>query len=331
MRITARGRSSYSLLALVWLLFSGACEESRTPSEPEREPLPDGLTWIDVRPDVVRLTIGGTYALTAIGSDSRARLIAGVVLDWRSSDAYVVSVDAKTGVVTGKTIGVATISGASSGHRDSVRIVVSPNNQFGIEFSSLSSVGNYACGLEEETNLAYCWGDSDSGALGVSEPESYDLPVLVGYGTRRFRNLSVSAYWNCAIEVGTDLPFCWGLMTDWSQGEKWSDEIHVPTLVGGGRLRFSSITAGTEVTCGIEVRTGRAYCWGAGDLGWVAKGTTSASRHSARVRASCAASSWALRARTAGDGTRAVSSVTAPRAPDCFRLSSRTARFTSPP
>lgn len=268
MRIIAAARYSCSHLALACLLFSGACELSHGPTavgDPE-EALPTGPTSIDVRPSVVRLTVGGAYALDAIASDRSGRTLPSVAVDWRSSDSNVVSVDATRGVVVGRAMGAAMITAATSGLQDSTRVVVGNANPFDLEFSSISTVGNYACGLEAVTALAYCWGDNHSGALGIGDAEWLELPMLVGYGVRRFRSLSLSAYWNCAIEVGTDLPFCWGLPSDPTQSASSPYGIAVPTLVGGGRFRFSAITAGTEVTCGIEVETSRAYCWGSGDL-----------------------------------------------------------------
>ncbi|HKH92218.1 MAG TPA: hypothetical protein VKA54_10450 [Gemmatimonadaceae bacterium] len=210
----------------------------------------------------MRLTIGGTKVLAATASDSAGRTLSGVVVDWRSSDTNVVWVDAERGIVIGRAIGGATITATTAGLRANAEIVVDKKNPFDIVFSSISTVGNYACGLEAVTNLAYCWGDNHSGALGIGGAELLELPMLVGYGMKRFRNLSLSAYWNCAIEVGTDLPFCWGYSYDLPPTGSQPGEVDVPSLVGAGRFRFSSISAGTVVTCGIEVETSRAYCWG---------------------------------------------------------------------
>jgi serine/threonine-protein kinase len=252
-----------------------ACDASRGPaavvdpavtSLPPSPSAPVAPTSIDVRPAAVRLTVGASYALSAIGSDPSGRTVSGMVVDWRSSDTNVVAVDAERGVVIGRAIGAATIIATTSGLRDSARVIVSTTNPFAIAFSSLSTVGNYACGLEAVTNLAYCWGDNHSGALGIGDAPWLELPMLVNNGTKRFRSLSVSAYWNCAIEVGTDMPYCWGLTTDLPQTDSWPNAVTIPTLVGGGRFRFASIVAGTLVTCGIEVGTSRAYCWGDGEL-----------------------------------------------------------------
>ena len=218
----------------------------------------------------MRLTIGGSYTLTATASDLIGATVPGVAIAWQSSDTNVVSVYAESGLVVARAIGgatiTATIAGRSSGPWASAKIVVEKTDPFDIVFSSLSSVGNYACGVEAVTSLAYCWGDNHSGALGIGDAEWLELPMLVGYGTKRFRNLSLSAYWNCAIEVGTDLPFCWGHTYDLPPTGQWPGAVEVPSLIGGGRFRFSSISAGTVVTCGIELETSHAFCWGHAEL-----------------------------------------------------------------
>jgi hypothetical protein len=38
----------------------------------------------------------------------------------------------------------------------------------------------------------------------------------------------------------------------------------VPTLVGAGSPRFSSIIAAFAYACGVEMQTGFAYCWDVG-------------------------------------------------------------------
>ena len=44
----------------------------------------------------------------------------------------------------------------------------------------------------------------------------------------------------------------------------------VPPVAGG--LRFESVSAGRDHTCGLTVE-GRAYCWGAGSSGQLGTGT----------------------------------------------------------
>ena len=136
-------------------------------------------------------------------------------------------------------------------------------------FSSLGRAPNHACGIEALTGLAYCWGDAHSGALGdgdrAYEGSEYDFPALVGDGMWRLSSISVSSYATCGIEAATELAYCWGNNKNGELGDGTFETRWVPTLVGKG-IRFSTISAGVDVTCGIEMHTGLGYCWGKGGL-----------------------------------------------------------------
>jgi hypothetical protein len=132
----------------------------------------------------------------------------------------------------------------------------------GFRFSTISAGGNHACGLEAETGRAYCWGDNNLGTLGDGSTTDRLVPTLVGDGSRRFDGISVGRM-TCGIETGTGVGYCWGPNNHGQLGDGTTTDRLVPTLVGGGTLRFSSISAtGDAATCGIEAQTGHAYCWG---------------------------------------------------------------------
>lgn len=137
-------------------------------------------------------------------------------------------------------------------------------------FSSMGVAPNHKCGLEAVTGLAYCWGDTHSGALGIGvsgndDGSAYDFPALV-WGARSFSSMTVSSYDTCGIEALTALAYCWGNNNNGQLGDGTFDTGWIPTLVGAGSIRFSSISAGVVVTCGIEAQSGFGYCWGKGGL-----------------------------------------------------------------
>ena len=155
-------------------------------------------------------------------------------------------------------------------------------------FSSIGHAGNHACGIESLTGLAYCWGDSHSGALGdgdrAHEGSGYDSPGLVGDGEWRLSSISVSSYATCGIEAATELAYCWGSNENGQLGDGTFATRWVPTLVGKGSIRFSTISAGVVVTCGIEMQTGLGYCWGKGGLIRGRDTLTTIHSHSSRKR-----------------------------------------------
>jgi hypothetical protein len=138
----------------------------------------------------------------------------------------------------------------------------------GLAFSSLRTVGAFACGLEEQSGLAYCFGDNHAGALGIGSADFPDGPVRVGDGSLRFSGLSVGYYATCGIETATALAFCWGWNGDGELGNGTREIQWTPTLVGNGNMRFSSISPADGTTCGVELETQMGYCWGrAGRVG----------------------------------------------------------------
>jgi hypothetical protein len=224
-------------------------------------------TALVFRISAVRLAVDERYEIEPIVLDANHSILPSVPVSWHSEDTSVVSVGAASGVLTGRKVGSTVIIATTSSLQATLRVVVGSAQQFDVAFTRIASVGNYGCGLEAVTNLAYCWGDNHSGALGIGGVPWREGPMAVDEGKRRFYSLSVSAYYNCALEVGTNHPYCWGL--DPTRGVGVGpppNEGTVPTLVAGGRFRFSAISAGTEVACGIEVDTRRGYCWGAGEL-----------------------------------------------------------------
>jgi serine/threonine-protein kinase len=261
-------RFSRCSLTLALVGFALACGTTSDSSSPlaSRDAPADAPASIEVRPSAIRMSLEGTATPTAKTLDATGRLLYGWPVTWRSSDSGIVSVGETSGILTARAIGSASIVASVAGLQDSTLVVVAETQSLDIAFSSLSTIGNYACGLEAVTSLAYCWGDNHSGVLGIGDAEWEDRPMLVDAGARRFRSLSVSAYYNCAIEVGTDLPYCWGMSPNGQMTVEAPFGVSIPTLAGGGRVRFSSISAGTYVTCGVEVSTSLGYCWGRGDL-----------------------------------------------------------------
>jgi alpha-tubulin suppressor-like RCC1 family protein len=146
---------------------------------------------------------------------------------------------------------------------------VTPVSNQLLSFSTIGSAPNHSCGIEAQTGLAYCWGDTHAGALGIgdriNDGSSFDFPTLVNGGAQRFSSLSVSSYNTCGIERSTGFAYCWGYNNNGQLGDGTMEIGWVPKLVVGN-IRFSSISAGVDVTCGVQTGTSLGYCWGKGGL-----------------------------------------------------------------
>lgn len=131
-----------------------------------------------------------------------------------------------------------------------------------IIFSEISAGWSHTCGLEERTGAAFCWGSNAGGQLGDGTTIDRLAPQPVATPALRF--ISISAGWTLSCGVAnTGLGYCWGSNPFGQIGDGTTANRLVPTLVGTGRQRFSSISAtGGANACGLEAQTGLAYCWG---------------------------------------------------------------------
>ena len=206
------------------------------------------------------LPLGVPHHLAGIVQDAAGAVIADVPITWSTDDASIVSVDAVAGVITGRSLGTTIVRASAAGLSGEVPVTVlgfrSPQTPGLLSFSQIGTVGNFSCGIEAVTDLAYCWGDNHQGALGAGEGDGTDGPLLVA-GPLRLRSISVGYYTTCGIESGTGLAYCWG--GSWESGtttRRW-----VPALVADGGMRFSAISTSGGATCGVEAVTSRGFCW----------------------------------------------------------------------
>lgn len=143
----------------------------------------------------------------------------------------------------------------------------------GVKVVSLSSGYNHTCAISKESPpQAYCWGDNSSGQLGVQTPGPGPVRVPVADG---LASVTAGLDHSCGL-TPAGVAYCWGSGTD---GQLGNGEIFTCIVSSGsgatgcpgprpvtGDLRFTSIAAGAEHTCGL-VADGHMYCWGLDDAG----------------------------------------------------------------
>lgn len=128
---------------------------------------------------------------------------------------------------------------------------------------------HHSCALSED-GRAWCWGDGSAGQLGrgVAAPDSRPAEVA---GTPPLVDIVAGGAHTCGL-ADDGSAYCWG---DNARGQVGSGEgtgsvVPAPAPVAGG-LRFASLRAGWEHTCGVA-DDGRAYCWGRGTEGQLGTG-----------------------------------------------------------
>lgn len=249
----------------------------------EDEPAYPGIT---TAPEELIVAVGDTARLTArvfVPGQPNAT----PEVSWRS-DSQAASVDAN-GLVTGQAPGELAIIGSVSGlgvQAQSTVVVIE-------QFWWLAAGRRHTCGLGSNASL-YCWGDNAFGQLGDGTTTQRTTPTEVGGpadwgGVRNFgslpqfssRRLATGDDHTCVVSTDTELAnprpgltFCWGRGSRGQLGNGSTSDRPTPAPVVGG-VRFESLAAGADHTCGIEWNTFAMYCWGANDEGRLGDGTTS--------------------------------------------------------
>ena len=157
-------------------------------------------------------------------------------------------------------------------------------------FQSIVAGANYTCAITVN-QLAYCWGQNATGALGDGTTLTRSVPTAV-LGGLKF--LSIAAGSGFAIGSGlfspTILPggashtcalttsgtaYCWGWNGAGQLGDGTLVDRLAPTAVVGG-FTFTQIALGGGHTCAM--RGNGVACWGANVNGQLGNGTTINSR-----------------------------------------------------
>ncbi|MBI4542544.1 MAG: chromosome condensation regulator RCC1 [Gemmatimonadetes bacterium] len=151
-----------------------------------------------------------------------------------------------------------------------------------LSFASVSAGRFHSCGVTTG-GQAYCWGGSgrlsslpnNQGELGDGTRTDKLTPVPVAGGLS-FTEVTAGQLHTCGVTQGGEA-YCWGTNDYSGVGVLGTGTTGgfstVPVAVAGG-LRFATVSAGQQHTCGVTL-SGEAYCWGDnGTRGQLGDGTT---------------------------------------------------------
>ena len=138
----------------------------------------------------------------------------------------------------------------------------------GLKFTTLTLGRTYTCGLTADGS-AYCWGSNTAGQLGDGTLEERLAPVKAAPALK-FTSLTANEHTCGLTSDGT--AYCWGAngFGQLGAGNSGGQQTAATAVTGG--LKFSSLSAGEEFTCGVATDK-TVYCWGSNRVGWLGDGT----------------------------------------------------------
>jgi hypothetical protein len=134
-------------------------------------------------------------------------------------------------------------------------------------FTDVAAGSDHTCALDV-AGQAWCWGHNVTGALGTGDTLSGATPRAVT-GNLTFVSLTAGSGYTCGLNASGDA-YCWGRNSESQLGSNASSGncgpfyatvacATTPAKVSGG-LRFSALSAGTTMACGMA--SDGAWCWG---------------------------------------------------------------------
>ena len=151
----------------------------------------------------------------------------------------------------------------------------------GIAFRNVDAGDRFFCAVATDGRVL-CQGKNASGELGTgTKTDSYYALVPLSGGLS-FTSVSAGARHACGLTTD-GAAYCWGynLMNQLGTTTNPTTGSVVPVAVDGG-LRFRSVSAGRDYTCGITMQ-GEAYCWGSNEVGQSGQATGNVVKQPTRV------------------------------------------------
>ncbi len=202
---------------------------------------------VTVTPPTATVDVGATTTLTGSAFDAGSAPLPGRVFSWASSSPGV-AVVSSLGVVRGVAPGSATITGTSEGKSATatVTVVIAPVAQV------IVSPATGTVGLGQSLQLTATVKDAAGNTL-------TGRPV-----TWQSSNSQIVSVSSAGVARGLNL----GDVTITATAEGVNG-----TAAIGARLRFSSLSAGQDFSCGVTP-LGNAFCWGRNAAGALGNGST---------------------------------------------------------
>jgi len=170
-------------------------------------------------------------------------------------------------------------TGEALGRTSAVSPDLTPAPVVGLPPALQMATSNYhACALAKDGRL-FCWGRSDNGGLGLGYIRNESFPVEVLFDGAEWPTQIAAAQSHSCARMSDGSITCWSKRnTNGELGLAQTYGVFVPTKVEGLEKKAVSVAVGENSTCAL-LEDGSVQCWGANDMGQLARGTRDSSRH----------------------------------------------------
>ena len=256
------------------VFFLAACGGGDGAGLPTAPPGTVPVASVTLSPNALDLPPGQNGAVTATLRAQNGAILTGRIVAWTSNAPSVATVS--NGVVTGVSVGSATITATSEGKSADAPVTVTSTLA---TYVSVAAGGAHTCALTA-AGAAYCWGRGESGQLGVPVSttcaiDSANFPCRLTPGAVRtalvFTQLTAGGAHTCGL-TSDGTAYCWGSNLVGQLGDNSNTDRNAPVAVLTA-LKFVSIDAGAQHTCALT-SDGTAYCWGRNDRGQLGDATS---------------------------------------------------------
>jgi alpha-tubulin suppressor-like RCC1 family protein len=143
-------------------------------------------------------------------------------------------------------------------------------------FSAVYAGGYQTCAITQNDGAVYCWGCTQSSALGDACVAHYTQPEASLFPTAAF-DVAVGQGHLCIVEWQDGGVFCqgWGRYGQLGNGETRDATLPVPVVLDvgdGSPLDFCQVSVGNWHTCGLDLNGG-VWCWGNNTYGQLGDGS----------------------------------------------------------
>jgi alpha-tubulin suppressor-like RCC1 family protein len=129
---------------------------------------------------------------------------------------------------------------------------------------SLSVGFGHNCGLQAGTLKGFCFGSGFSGALGTGNGNNAYVPVAVDTSAvAAWASISCGFQFTCGTANGSNAAYCFGKNDAGQLGIGSTSDQSVPTAVVSTTVSaWAELKVARAHTCGLELSTQKAYCFG---------------------------------------------------------------------